>query len=54
MLFSFQRVLYLWLATMKTSDIIFDDTNEGSPEETLHCLNTGRTTYAMAFHTLCR
>lgn len=48
------RILYLWLATKKVQDITFEDVTEGSPEETLHCLHTGRTTYAMAFHTLCR
>ncbi|KAK3095037.1 hypothetical protein FSP39_009493 [Pinctada imbricata] len=48
------RVLFMWLATIKPQDVTFDSVDAGSPEESLRGLGSGRTTYAMAFHTLSK
>lgn len=47
------RILFMWLASKKPQDLLFDDIEPGSPEEVLRGLCNGRTTYAMAFNTLC-
>ena len=43
----------MWLASFNKQDLKFEDFDPGSPEEVLGGLNNGRTTYAMAYHTLC-
>jgi hypothetical protein len=43
----------MWLASKKPQDLLFDDIDPGTPEEVLRGLGNGRTTYAMAYHTLC-
>lgn len=48
------RILFQWLATMKPQNLTFDSVDIGSPEETLRGLQTQRTTYAMAYNTLCK
>lgn len=39
---------------MKPQNLTFDSVDIGSPEETLRGLQTQRTTYAMAYNTLCK